>query len=250
MPPIDVQTSAQTKKFYNDLVSGTVNRGLWGKKKRFEASAIAAKPSVKRHFIDVSSRYLTKNDVVLDLGCGPGGFLLALAPMCARIVGADITPAFVELCKSTIAQHQLENATVDQIEPGQLPYGDASFDKIFMIDTIHHLEDSQSTMREVTRVLKPGGILLVFEPNKGNPLLAVMCLLDRNEHGLLRLGTFRAYERILAEAYDIVERHYNGLLIGPDSGLSVAIADAVSEGFLSKFMGWFSPKLFIAARKK
>ncbi len=77
-----------------------------------------------------------------------------------------------------------------------------------------------------------------------------MCLLDRNEHGLLRLGSLAKYRALLGTRYDFVEQRYSGLLIGPDGAMSRTIADAASEGPLSGLLGWLSPKLFIAARKR
>lgn len=103
-------------------------------------------------------------------------------------------------------------------------------------------------MEEVVRVLKRGGLLLIFEPNRLNPLLALLCALDKNEHGLLRLGTFAAYRKLLGARFAIEEEQYNGMLVGPEGAVSVAIADFVSGSGRTVF-GWLSPKLFIAARK-
>jgi SAM-dependent methyltransferase len=246
---ITVRSAEETRRFYDDLVEGRVARGLWGKERRFDTTGIGAKPSVQRHFMPVVAPYLQPTDDVLDLGCGPGGFLLLLAERCRRAVGADITPGFVELTKRAIAERGIANAEADLIAPGKLPYADASFDKVLMLDTIHHLENAAGTMAEVSRVLKPGGLLLVFEPNKLNPLLWLMCLLDRNEHGLLRLGTSAKYRALLGAGYDIVEDRWSGLLIGPDGPAARFVADRVSTPPFSSLFGWLSPKLFIAARK-
>ena len=71
-------------------------------------------------------------------------------------------------------------------------------------------------MAEVIRVLKPDGLLLIFEPNKANPLLALMCVLDPNEHGLLKLGTFSSYRKLIGRRANIICKEYNGMLVGPD----------------------------------
>jgi ubiquinone/menaquinone biosynthesis C-methylase UbiE len=247
--PISVRTSEETRNFYDDLVRGSVTRSIWGKDRRFDPIAIAAKRSVQRHFVPAIRRYLASSDFVLDLGCGPGGFTISAAPLCRHIVAADITPSFVELANRSLAEQGVSNAKAEVIGPGKLPYADGTFDRVLMVDTIHHLEDAASTMAEVHRVLKPGGVLLIFEPNKRNPVLWFMCLIDRNEHGLLRLGISSKYEALLGPRYEIIESRYNGLLIGPDGRLSEAVADLVSRPALSAWLGWLSPKLFIAARK-
>jgi len=242
-------SSEQTKAFYGDLVEGKQRRGLWGMENRFDADAIASKPSVMRHFAPVVREHLATTDRVLDLGCGPGGFLTVMAPYCGHIVGADIVGEFVERTNEVIEQHGLANAEAVLVTGARLPFDDASFDAVVLVDTIHHLEDVPATFDEVTRVLRPGGHVLIFEPNKGNIPLAVMCVLDRNERGLLPLGTFASYRRVLGPRYAIEHQAYNGVLIGPEGKLSSAVADYVSAPG-RPLVNWFSPKLFISARRR
>lgn len=249
MPPLfRSRSSEQTQDFYGDLVEGKQRRGLWGMENRFDAEAIASKPSVLRHFVPVVREHLDPGDRCLDLGCGPGGFLGLMAPLCGHIVGADIVAQFVDRSREMIEREGIPNAEVVHVPGGRLPFDDASFDKVVLIDTIHHLEDVAATIDEVVRVLKPDGHLLVFEPNKGNIPLAVMCVLDRNERGLLPLGTFRSYRRVLGPRFSIEHEAYNGVLIGPEGKLSRAVADYVSTPG-RPLVNWFSPKLFIKARR-
>lgn len=241
-------STEQTRSFYEGLVSGQNRRGIWGLENRFDPDLISSKPSVLKHFVPVVARYLSPTDKCLDLGCGPGGFLALMAPLCRTIVGADIVPSFLKECQEMIQRKSIANAETVQLEKGKLPFGDGEFDKVVMIDTIHHLEENEKTLREVARVLKPGGLFLIFEPNKLNPLLALMCALDKNEHGLLKLGTFNAYKRLLGESFEIDHEEYNGMLVGPEGKTSVAIANFVSKP-RNRIIGWLSPKLFIVARK-
>lgn len=243
------RSADQTRNFYQGLVEDTKKKGIWNKGNRFDPDAIVKKSSVLRHFVPVVGQYLSITDNCLDLGCGPGGFLALMAPLCGRIVGADIVPDFVEESRATIERKALGNASVVLLGKTRLPFTDGEFDKVVMIDTIHHLEFHDNTMDEVFRVLKPGGLLLIFEPNKANPLLALLCALDPNEHGLLRLGSFSAYRRLLGDAFEIIQQNYNGMLVGPQGSVSLAIADFVSASGHTA-LGWLSPKLFIAARKR
>ena len=242
------RSTEQTRRFYEGLASGEHQLGIWGKESRFDPDSIATKPSVLKHFVPVVKRYLTIEDKCLDLGCGPGGFLFLMAPFCGQIVGADIAPSFVAECQAMIDRNRISNARTVLLEKGELPFADGEFDKIVMIDTIHHLDEHVAIMAEVARVLRPGGLLLIFEPNKLNPLLALLCALDKNEHGLLRLGTFGAYRRLLGASFHIELEEYNGVLVGPEGKTSIALADFVSKP-KNKTFGWLSPKLFIAARK-
>lgn len=246
--PFKNRSAEQTRTFYEGLVKGEEKRGLWGKESRFDPDSISSKPSVIRHFVPTVARYLTKEDKSLDLGCGPGGFLALMAPLCGTVIGADIVPSFVTECQEMIDRNSISNAKAVLLDKGKLPFADQEFDKVVMVDTIHHLEEHRQTLDEVARVLKPGGMFLIFEPNKLNPLLALLCALDRNEHGLLRLGTFGAYRRLLGGVFQPEVEEYNGMLVGPQGKASVALADFLSNP-QHKALGWLSPKLFIAARK-
>lgn len=241
-------STQETRGFYEGLSTGENKRGIWGKESRFNPDSISGKKSVLRHFVPVMSDYLSANDNCLDLGCGPGGFLSLMAPLCGSITGADIVPHFVDECQGVIESRGLANAKAVLLSEGSLPFGDECFDKVIMVDAIHHLESRQKTMDEVTRVLRRGGLLLIFEPNKLNPLLALLCALDKNEHGLLQLGTFASYKELLGRRFIIEAEKYNGMLVGPEGAVSIAIADFVSNA-AHKGVGWLSPKLFIAARK-
>lgn len=246
---IKAPDSNQTREFYDNLSSGRVSRGIWGKGARFNAGRIASKPSVQKFFVEAARPYVGVDCTVLDVGCGPGGFLRALAPHCRRITGVDLTRSFVEECRAMIDRERITNAGVLQASAMALPYADASFDRVLMVDTIHHLYDVVAGLREVYRVLRPGGTLIVFEPNKGNPLLALMCLQDRNEWGLLPLGTKRAYRRLFARGYRERACEYNGLLVGPDSKLSLWLADLLSSPGWHRVVGWLCPKIFMAFQK-
>jgi ubiquinone/menaquinone biosynthesis C-methylase UbiE len=243
------RSADQTRHFYRTLLEGGEKRGIWGRENRFDPDSIGKKQSVRRHFLPSVGAYLSQTDACLDLGCGPGGFLALMAPLCNTIVGADIVPNFVDDCRSTIEREAISNASVVLLTSAKLPFGDAQFDKVVMVDTIHHLEIPERTLAEVFRVLKPGGVLLILEPNKANPLLALLCALDPNEHGLLRLGSFSSYRKLLGQQFEIVRQEYNGMLVGPQGKVSVGIADFVSLSGRA-LLNWLSPKLFIVARKR
>jgi hypothetical protein len=95
-----------------------------------------------------------------------------------------------------------------------------------------------------------GGKLLVFEPNKYNPLLAFLCLLDRNEWRALLLGSMKRYRRLFGSYFNIYSMEYNGLLIGPDSKINCKIADFLNLPVVRNVLGWLNPKIFISMTKK
>lgn len=237
----------EAKRFYADLVSGTARRGLWGKEKRFDPLKEANSDNIERHFAANVRPYIAEGDDVLDLGCGSGMFLVRLAKLCKTVVGADVSKPLIDIALSAVETLRLQNVTALEVGAGVLSFDSAAFDKVVMVDVIHHLEDIESVLDEVHRVLKPCGKLLIFEPNKLNPALFMMCVLDRNEWGLLPLGTKSAYEKVLAPHFKIEHFSFCGLLIGPDSKLAFAIANLLLTPPFTVVFGVFSPKLFIVA---
>jgi SAM-dependent methyltransferase len=242
--------SRKTKEFYNQLMSEDVTRDLWGKEKRFNAQHIANKPSVKDYFLPIIREHIALSDRVLDYGCGSGGFSLAAAPYCREIVGVDISDQFITGAREATAAAGISHAQFICLSPEDaLPFADGEFDVLLMVDAIHHFDDPAKRLREALRVLKPNGTLIVFEPNKLNPLLAMMCMLDRNEWGLLPLGTIATYRRMLTPYAVITEAKFNGLLIGPESRLATGMAAMLNHPRWHRLLGWLNPKLYVIAKK-
>jgi ubiquinone/menaquinone biosynthesis C-methylase UbiE len=104
---------------------------------------------------------------VLDAGCGRGEVLLACAHLGARVAGIDYSEAAVEISRETLAE--VPGAEVVRGGVEDLPWPDASFDRVVCGDVIEHLDPDQAAaaLREFRRVLRPGGVLLVHtSPNR------------------------------------------------------------------------------------
>jgi SAM-dependent methyltransferase len=103
---------------------------------------------------------------VLDVGCGIGRHLLYLGGRGFRMAGVDISPSGVQLSQQVCAQAGIPvDARVSDMNA--LPWADDTFDAAFSIATIHHHRRAGilDSLREVRRVLKPGGLLLADFPS-------------------------------------------------------------------------------------
>ena len=91
--------------------------------------------------------------------------------------------------------------------------------------------------------------VIIFEPNRLNPMLFLMCLLDRNERRLLKMGNFRYYIKLLKDSFhiNVITKDYNGLLIGPSSKIMLGMADMIERCF-GGILRWLHPKLIIVAQ--
>lgn len=93
---------------------------------------------------------------VLDVGCGQGIDVVQYARAGARATGLDLTPRHVELARSHLAALGLAGSIV-QGDAEQLPFPDASFDRVSSNGVLHHTPDIAAALREVKRVLRRGG---------------------------------------------------------------------------------------------
>ena len=115
---------------------------------------------------------------VLDIGVGIGGpaCLLVTSHGAGKVTGIDVEEPVLKEAQATVSSQNLQNQIdLQLVEPGPLPFDDATFDIVFSKDSIIHISDKRALFGEVYRVLKPGGVLL----------LSVPLLLDRREN-LLR----------------------------------------------------------------
>ena len=111
--------------------------------------------------------HLEPGDVVLDVGCANGAHTLAAAARCRRIYGLDYDPRQLAVARRTAAARGLANVHLFAWDvTGRFPFPDASFDAALFLDVIEHLQPRIAVLREIRRVLRPDGTLLVSGPNR------------------------------------------------------------------------------------
>ncbi|WP_396205046.1 ArsR/SmtB family transcription factor [Gemmatimonas sp.] len=99
--------------------------------------------------------------VVGDLGCGTGALTAALAPHVQHVHAIDASPAMLTAASARLAPHA--NVTVTEGALEALPLNDGVLDVAVMMLVMHHVTDPVRALREVHRVLRPGGRLLVTD---------------------------------------------------------------------------------------
>jgi ubiquinone/menaquinone biosynthesis C-methylase UbiE len=100
---------------------------------------------------------LTPGARVLDAGCGSGRTLQELETY-GEVHGIELSPEAAEVARA----RGRGEVRVGRLE--ELPWGDANFDLITCLDVIEHTPDDRATLRELRRVAKPGGFLLITVP--------------------------------------------------------------------------------------
>ena len=119
--------------------------------------------------VKMLSRHLRPGMSVLELGCGTGYFTRELARSGADVVAIDVSPELLEIAK---ANHSAPNVRYEIQNAYELNYPDAVFDSVVGSSVLHHLEIEEA-LREIYRVLKPGGTIYFTEPNMLNPQIAI-----------------------------------------------------------------------------
>jgi SAM-dependent methyltransferase len=108
-------------------------------------------------FIERICKGFTRCPRILDVGCGTGANLEMLAKF-GDAEGVDVSTEALSFCK----QRGLQSVRLGEAE--KLPYPDQSFDLVTGLDVVEHLDDDLAGLREMRRVLKPGGRALLFVP--------------------------------------------------------------------------------------
>ncbi len=105
---------------------------------------------------------------VLDVGCGPGIFSEFMIEQGVDVVGVDIDPALVGAAQTRLAARGAAPLfIVGRVE--RLAFRDGAFDMCVANSILEHAADWEATLREVTRVLKPGGLLVFYTTNRLHP---------------------------------------------------------------------------------
>lgn len=142
---------------------------------------------------DLLAPWLTRSERILDAGCGPGGNGAWLAEY-GTVVGVDISPDALNFVRARRPETRPVQASLET-----LPFPDARFDVVVGITVLYTVDDDTLAFRELSRVIAPGGALLLLEP-------AFESL--RREHDVTVHGQ-RRYRRA-----ELVERaRDNGLIV-------------------------------------
>ncbi len=120
----------------------------------------------------IARAYLRPDMVVADVGSGTGFVAAGLAPLVAKVYAVDA------IGRHAGGRHSRTWPAFDNVEQrladgAALPFDDASLDAVFANMYLHHCPDPEASIKEMVRVLKPGGRLVITD-------------MDRHEHAWLR----------------------------------------------------------------
>jgi ubiquinone/menaquinone biosynthesis C-methylase UbiE len=189
---------------------------------------------------------IDRSDQILDIGCGHGHSLTELAARAAmgRVVGVDSSGLMVEIATRRnralieAARVEVVRATVES-----LPFPDDAFDKVMCVHVLYFWKDLDMSLREVARVLKPGGRLGLLFRTKADlaavasfppeiyrfPALAdVTAALERVGLDVHAGGTDYANEPVLVSAEKRAPRTASEVSQAPDQADAIPVRRAIT----------------------
>ena len=108
---------------------------------------------------------------VLDMGCGAGHASFTAAGQVAEVTAYDLSSQMLEVVAAAAKEKGFSNIVTQQGYAETLPFADASFDVVISRYSAHHWHDVGQALREVKRVLKPGGVIIVMDVmSPGHPV--------------------------------------------------------------------------------
>ncbi|MGQ9549664.1 MAG: class I SAM-dependent methyltransferase [Roseiflexus sp.] len=116
---------------------------------------------------------LPTNGWLLDAGGGTGRVAAGLRPFVGGLVISDRSHQMLRRAR------EKEMLLPVQAQVQHIPFPDGFFDRVLVVDALHHFSDQQAAVRELARVLAPGGRLVIEEPDIHRPAVKLVALAER-----------------------------------------------------------------------
>jgi len=100
---------------------------------------------------------------VADIGTGTGFVAAGIAPRVRRVLAVDNSPAMLDVARKNLGELGVSNVELREGDVRGLPLESGSVDAAFANMVLHHVEDPTAMLREMARVVKPGGVVAVVD---------------------------------------------------------------------------------------
>lgn len=175
-----MQTSSKKKKLYESFHG----------ERKLQRKIISEDNFTYRELIKILKPYLKDCYKILDIGCGVGTMDFYLAAKGKGVTGIEISEKAVEIAKENAKIFKLDKKVnfIAAEFPNKIP--DSKYDLVIFSEVIEHLEDDGKALRDIRKVLKPDGILVITTPSSNAPLyrMGLLGSFDKSVGHLRRYG--------------------------------------------------------------
>lgn len=142
-----------------------------------------------RIIFDVLSKYIKKDDTILDIGCGAGTVSLYFANQGHSVYGIDISKRAIDACVQSSKVLNVDKVMFKVMDfPEETPA--KLFDVVILCEVLEHLEEDEVVLGKIFRLLKKGGIAVVSAPSRNAPLFKMGYTREFDK----RVGHLRRYD--------------------------------------------------------
>lgn len=110
--------------------------------------------------LQISQEYLKPDMNCLEIGCGTGSTALIHAPFVKHILATDISDEMIKIARAKLAETEIKNLDFSVSSIDELDVEDGSLDVVFGLSILHLVEDRETVMRRVHKMLKPEGLFI------------------------------------------------------------------------------------------
>lgn len=152
------EQTEQTRRFFDTAAAGWTARYS-------DDTAVGAR---KVRFLTAVQSAFAQSADILDFGCGSGDIALHLSATGHRLTGYDLSPAMIAQAQQADRDRRVR--WIARAGSGDaLPFADASFDAVVASSVLEYVPNLNATLRELARLLRPGGSLFITVPEMRDP---------------------------------------------------------------------------------
>ncbi len=158
---MDVPHTPEERRRQHELVRERFTRTA----EQFGQFSLSVRAVEAEHLARLAMPYVLSppRATALDVACGPGTFTVAFASRVRRMIGLDLTPAFLPPAREAAARKGLRGVSFVCGQGESLPWRPATFDVVVTAYSLHHMAAPERVLAEMHRVLKPNGVLALAD---------------------------------------------------------------------------------------
>jgi ubiquinone/menaquinone biosynthesis C-methylase UbiE len=188
---------------------------IWQKSAKYYDKQVKVYDNAYKLTIQNTLKFINQEYSVLDFACGTGIVSIEIAKEAKKVVAVDISDKMIDVAKNKLYQKKLDNLEFKVVDGYNLDYPNNSFNVVLLYNVLHVVQEPQTVLREIKRLLKPDGILLTATDCYAEPTtfgVRLRLSIQKFIHMLGVIPILSYYKKseidnlLLKEGFEIIER--------------------------------------------